>query len=219
MIASTHDLPPRGNYFAEHAYLTQNLERGTLQNRAGARLIAFTDEAMLATLNTLERELGDRARTVIKAMGLDWGRRAAEQFSLELEVHYGRPLSKLPLAQFVADLTEAFRRHGWGKFTFDVSRYTQGLLIVEVTDPFIGGCVKPAQAPVDGLLAAFLAGMLSHFAGVELDGVQTHFPGDGHRVSRFILTTPVRVATAETLVADGRTHEQVIDELAKSLAV
>lgn len=213
MIASMHDVPPRGNYFAEAAYLSQDLERGTLHNRAGARLVALTDEAMIATLNALDRELGDRAAAVVQAMGRDWGRRAGEQFAGELELHYGRPVAKVPLAQFIADVTEAFRRHGWGSFHFDVTEYAHGVIGVEVRNPFVGGSVKRDCGPADGLLAAFLGGMFSHFAGADLDGVQTEGKGGSAAVSRFVLTAPDRAARAATLATEGRRHTDIVAEL------
>src|SRR5437763_179117 len=123
MISSTHDLPPRGNYFAEGEYLTQDLASGTLRNRAGARMLALTDDFLLATLNTLRAELGEQAGAAVSALGRNWGRHAAEQFAAEMERYHGRPLMKLPLALFTADLTEAFRHHGWGAPAIDFSRY------------------------------------------------------------------------------------------------
>jgi len=216
MIASTQDLAPRGNYFGEGAYLSQDLERGTLHNRGGARMLALTDEALVAAMNTLERELGERAAPVVKAMGRDWGRRAAEQLAAELGKHYGRPLAQLPLALFIADVSEAFRRHGWGTFSFDLSRYAQGVLLVEVRDPFVGGSVKAGGTRVEGLLAAFLAGMFSHFAGLELDAVQTECHSRGAAASRFVLTVPERAQAAESQAADGRTAEEILGDLVRA---
>src|SRR5262245_31430694 len=127
MISSTHDLPPRGNYFAEIGYLSQDLKTGTLHNGGGARMVALSDEFLLALLNSLELELGGRAAPVLKAAARDWGRRAAAEFAAELEKHYGRPIADLPLGLFAADLTEAFRRHGWGFFRFNFNQSSQGV--------------------------------------------------------------------------------------------
>ena len=209
MISTSHDLPPRGNYFAEGSYLTQDLGAGTLQNRAGARMVALTDDFLVAMLNTLERELGAGADEVVKATGRDWGRRAAEQFAAEMQKYRGRALLQLPLAMFAADLAEAFRHHGWGAFRFDFSHYALGVLTVEVRSPIIGGVVKPTAPPADALLGAFLAGMVSHFAGIELDCVQTKCPTIG--VSGFVLTAPERLKA----VRPGGPHDEIIAELTR----
>jgi predicted hydrocarbon binding protein len=210
MISTTHDLPARGNYFAEGAYLSQDLGAGTLHNRAGARMLALSDSFLISTLNTLQEELGAGAAAVVKDMGRDWGRRAAEQFAAEMDEYYGRPLMQLPLAMFAATLTEAFRHHGWGAFRFDFSRYAHGLVIVEVREPFVGGVVKASGTPVEPLLAAFLAGMFSHFAGTELDCAQTECRACGAELSRFVLTAPERLKGAA-----GKSHEDIVEQLSK----
>jgi predicted hydrocarbon binding protein len=211
MISSTHDLPLKGNYFAEGSYLTQDLGAGTLSNRAGARMLALSDTFLVTMLNTLEAELGEQAGSVVKDVGRDWGRRAAEQFASEMGDYFGRPLMLQPLAMFAANLTEAFRHHGWGNFCFDFSRYAQGVLVVEVAEPVIGAVVKPAAAPVESLLAAFLAGMFSHFAGQELECVQTDCRARGADRSRFVLTIPERLKAVA-----GKAHADVVAELTKN---
>ena len=91
MIAYTTDLTPHGNYFAEGAYLEQDLAAGLLRNRAGTRMLALSDDFLLATLNTLQEKLGNDAERVIKSMGRDWGQRAAQQFAVEMELFLAQP--------------------------------------------------------------------------------------------------------------------------------
>ena len=110
MIASTQDLPLNGNYFAECDYLSQDLKSGTIANRAGARILALTDDFLIAVHNSLEAQLGEKAVAVLAQFTRDWGRRAAEQFSAEIENHHGKPLTQLPLGLFAADLAEAFEK-------------------------------------------------------------------------------------------------------------
>jgi predicted hydrocarbon binding protein len=147
-------------------------------------------------------------------MGREWGRRAADQFAEEIGAFRGRTLSELPLAMYCADLTQAFRRHGWGVFDFDLSRYCDGILVVHVQDPIIGGAIRSADRPVDRVLQAFLAGMFSRFANEELDCLQTEFRGDGDSRCRFVITKAERIRE----VADGvgvRTHGELIEQLAR----
>ncbi len=208
MISSTLDLPPRGNYFADGSYVSQDLGAGTLRNRAGARMVALSDTFIVTMINTLQAELGEQAGVVVKDLGRDWGRRAAEQFAAEMGEYYGRALMQMPLAMFAANLTEAFRHHGWGGFRFDFSRYAQGLLVVEVREPVVGSVVKPSAAAVESLLAAFLAGMFSHFAGLDLDCMQTECRAQGAEQSRFVLTVPERLKGLT-----GKSHEEIIESL------
>ncbi len=216
MITSTLDLPLRGNYFAERDYLSHDLEAGTIRNRAGVRMLALGDDLLVATINTLRAQRGPQADALIQSMGRDWGRRAAEQFASQMEEFYGKPVMQLPLAMFAACLTEAFHHHGWGAFRIDLSRYTQGIIAIEVRDPVLGRAIRPASAPVEGLLAAFLAGMFSQFAGVELECAQTDCRGCGAAMSRFVLTLAERLRAAGPVA--GRSHDAVVEELSRTPA-
>lgn len=216
MISSTHDLPLHGNYFAEGDYLSHELGAGLIANRAGARIVVLTDDFLIAMHNSLEAQLGPRAAPVLAEFARDWGRRAAAQFSLEIETHHGKPVGQLPLSLFAADLTEAFRHHGWGVFRFDFNRYAQGFIAVEAAQPIVGSIVKPANRPVDRLLADFLAGLFSHFAGVELAGVQTECRCCGSAGSRFVVTVPERARVIEGSAGTKKSHAQFIEALCQA---
>ncbi len=209
MIGYSHDLPPRGNYFNFNAYVRQDLRSGTLTNRVGAPLIGLTDEGYLAVVNTLRDEFAEDASTILKSLGTSWGRQAGEQFVRETSAYYGRPLMELPLAMVASLLTEAFRHHGWGAFIFDFSRYANGVLVVEVREPFEGSITKPECEALDTMLSAFLAGMLSYLAGRELGCLQTDARGRGADASRFVITTPDRLAGRQS----GQDHSVVLQEL------
>ncbi len=218
MQAKTDELPLRGNYFAEADYLEQNLAAGTLQNRAAARMAALPDDLMVALCNGVAKDQGETGPETLKAIGREWGRLAGEQFSRELGAHHSAALTDQPLALFAADLSAAFLHHGWGRVQFDFSRYAQGLLLIDVTDSFLGDVVKATNYPVDGILAGFLGGMFSHFAGVELDGLQTECRAAGAARSRFVLTVPQRLRRVAGWVEAGRRHGEIVAELATSPA-
>jgi predicted hydrocarbon binding protein len=218
MIASTHDLPLHGNYFADDGYFTHNPNAGTIHNRAGARMIALTDDFLIATHNSLEAELGDRAAIVLAAAARDWGRRAAEQFAAEMEQHHGRPLSNLPLSLFAADLTEAFRHHGWGVLNLDFAQHPYGLLVIDVRMPIVGRIVKKTSSPADVLLAGFLAGMFSQFAGTSLGCLETESVTPGSLRSRFVLALPDRLDAVRSLAERRKGHAEIVAQLLKTRA-
>lgn len=215
MIASTQDLPLNGNYFAECDYLSQDLKSGTIANRAGARVLALTDDFLIAMHNSLEAQLGEKAVAVLAQFTRDWGRRAAEQFSAEIENHHGKPLTQLPLGLFAADLAEAFRHHGWGVIRFDFTRYAEGLIGVEINQPIVGSIVKPANRPVDRMLGEFLAGMFSQFAGEDLAVLQTECRSCGSASSQFVVTIPERIRSVEKLAEAGKSHAQIVEVLCR----
>lgn len=201
-----------GNYFATATYLSQDLGTGTIRNRAGGRIAALSDDGVISLMNVLEKELGDRAPVVLKRLGQDWGRRAAEQFMAELSEYRNQPFADQALASFAADLTSAFAHHGWGSFSFDFSRYAAGIIVVEVATPFLGCAVVPTGKPIEHLLAGFLAGMFGRFADVEIDGLQTECVANGSDQSRFVLSLAERLEKVASGVGQ-RSHLEIVNEL------
>ncbi|HLW65704.1 MAG TPA: 4-vinyl reductase [Gemmataceae bacterium] len=211
MEANTEGLLLKGNYFGEPGYIEHDLRKGTMQNRAGVRMLALTDDFLLAFCNSLEGQMGDRALPVLKATGREWGRKAAEQFAAQMQQHFGKALLDLPMAMFSANLAQAFEHHGWGTFQFGFSRYDRGLLTVEVETPMLGASVRQGGQPVETLLAGFLSGMFSVFSGTELDCLQTDCFSCGADRSRFVITVPERL---QPLAGHGRkNHADVLAAL------
>jgi predicted hydrocarbon binding protein len=213
MEATTQDLLLKANYFAEPGYVEHDLRKGTMQNCAGARLLALTDDFLLALCNSLEAQLGTRALPVLKATGRDWGRKAAEEFASQMQQHFGKALLEMPVAMFSANLAEMFEHQGWGNFSFDFSRYDRGLLTVEVVAPMLGSSVRQASRPVETLLGGFLAGVFSFFSGTELECLQTDCCSCGAERSRFILTVPERIEALAAQAPEGKTHAEVLAKL------
>jgi hypothetical protein len=210
MLGCSHDLPPRGNYFAWNAYVQQNLHAGTMFNRSGAPLLIVPDECLVAVVRTLEEEWGEEQATeILRSIATAWGRRAGEQLVQEVTAFYGRSFMDLPLAMVTAVLTEAFRHHGWGTFRLDFSRYVHGIVIVEVDNPLEGSIARPDCGALDHILSGLLSGMWSYLAGRELGCLQTDARGRGASVSRFILTVPERLMGRSA----GLPHDEALAEL------
>ncbi len=197
--------PARGDYFADCDAPRTDLAAGVARDRAGTRTLALPEAFLDALDETLAGECGPAAERVLKAAGRSWGRRLAERLERELGEFRGEPPAAAPVARFAADLRAAFRQMGWGLLALDFSRFDRGLLVAEVHDP--------PPAPGDALLAGALAGLFSHFAGQELDGVRTQAAAGGAPVSRFVIGLAERLGRAADAVHQGRPHADVLAEL------
>lgn len=207
------ELPLRGNYFAEGAYAHTDLRSGTVRNRAGARLVALTEDFLAGLCGGLSDACGDRAADVLKAIGRAYGRAEGQRLAAELEAYYGRPVADFPLAVTDSCLREAFSHHGWGTVKADFGRYEKGVLVAAVDHAPFAALVGRSDRPVEALLAGLLAGLFSHFAGVELDCMQTECPTRGAANSRFVLTVPSRLAAVAGWAEAGRSHDEIVTEL------
>jgi predicted hydrocarbon binding protein len=203
----------RGNYFAEGDYINTDVRTGVMRNRAGTRMLALTDDFLNGLRNALETECGPAAALVLKACGRSWGKQYAERFTRELEDHYQAELKQFPLPFFETCLGESFSHHGWGKVRLHLERYAKGILVVSVQNAILGSLAGRSDKPADPLLAGVLAGMFSHFAGRELDCVQTQCVACGAEESRFILTSPTRAAAVADWPERGRGHDEIVAHL------
>lgn len=204
------------NYFAEGRYVKTNVKTGVARNRAGTRILSLTSDFLIGLRNALIFECGKSADAVMKSAGRKWGTRFAERLDKELGDHYRRPQGDCPLAMFQASMSEAFSHHGLGKLTIDVTLHDKGLLSCAVENPVYCGLVDAADQPTDSMLAGILAGMFSHYAGRDLDCVQTQCQSCGAADSRFVVTLASRLGRAEELRNEGKSHVEIVAALAQT---
>ncbi|MBY0526792.1 MAG: hypothetical protein K2R98_25595 [Gemmataceae bacterium] len=204
----------RGNFYAESSYVQTDVLKGVTRNRAGTRMVCLTEDFLHGFRRAIQDECGPAAETVFRTCGRKWGMTFAQRFEKEMAEFYGKPVSEFMLALFQACLVELFSHNGWGKVTLDVSRHEEGLLIVTLDNAIFASMVKKADKPVDALMAGILAGFFSRLSGQELDCVQTTCKACGADASRFIIGLTPRLAPVEAWVANGKSHVEIIAQLA-----
>jgi predicted hydrocarbon binding protein len=208
--------PPRGNYFTERDYLKTDVRRGVTRNRAGTRILTLTSDFLIGLRNALVFECGKAADAVLKTAGRRWGKNFAARIEKELGGFYGMPVAEFPLALFEASLVMGFSHHGFGKLRLDVSLYDKGLIVAVVENPIYFGLLDSAAAPADPLLTGIFAGLFSHFAGRELDCVQTQCQVCGAADSRFVVSLASRLAGVDDWLKEGKNHTEVLALLAQT---
>jgi predicted hydrocarbon binding protein len=189
-----------GDYFADDEYVRTNGETGVTRDRAGTRLLALSEDFLVALRQAIDTEVGPGETRALDAAGHEWGRRFAERLTSELESHRGESLAASSMARFETDLQSAFRQLGWGVLSLDFNGYDKGVLIAEVRH-------APAGGPADMLLAGALAGVLSQVAGRELAAAATSPVGD---LRRFVIALPERLEQVRDALHRRRPHDEVV---------
>lgn len=206
--------PTAGNYYAEGLYCQTDVRRGVTRTRGGTRLLALTADFLVGFRRAVIDECGPAADTVFASCGRKWGGFLARRFEAEMSAFHGRPLAEMSLAKVQALLADLFSHHGWGIVRLDLTRHEQGLVVVTADDPIFAAVSGPSDKPVDSLLAGVLAGFLSGLFGRDLDCVQTACKARGEPASRFVVGLATRLTGARGWVESGKTHDQVVAELA-----
>jgi predicted hydrocarbon binding protein len=208
----------RGDYFAEGDYLKTDIAKGVTRNRSGVRMLSLTSDFLMGLRSALRNQCGEAAEAVFKDCGRNWGKQFAARFEAELSAYYGTPMKEAPFGVFEACVVQSFSHHGWGKLTFDLTHHDKGLVLLKIENAVMANLVGTSEVPVDSLLAGILASLFSHFAGEELDCVQTQCKAMGAADSRFVVTAPTRLTGVADWVAKGRSHDEIIAELAETQA-
>jgi hypothetical protein len=197
--------PPRGDYFAEDEYLRTDMAAGVANDRAGTRLLALPETLLSALDLTFAAECASSANRIVKNAGRAWGLRWGERLESELDEYFGEPFAGSPVARFQAALASALARLGWGVLRLDFSRYDQGVIVAEVQK-------APTAGPTNTLLAGALAGLFTHFAGLDLDCAPTAAESG---LSRFVICLPERLERVSDALQRKRGHDEVLKELAE----
>ena len=212
--AQTPDAVAGGNFYAEGMYCHTDVRRGVTRTRTGTRLVALTADFLVGFRRAVVDECGPAADTVFRSCGRKWGGFLASRFDADMTQFHGRPVRELSMAKFRACVADLFSHHGWGLVELDLSRHEQGLVVVTAEDPIFAAVSGPSDKPVDSLLAGVFAGFLSGLFGRDLDCVQTACKARGEPASRFVVGLATRLTGARGWVEGGKTHDQVVAELA-----
>lgn len=207
-----------GNYYGRRDYLTTDVSKGVTRNASGTRMIALTEDFLIALRDGLVNECGDAADQVLKTCGRRWGGSMAARLEKELGGYYGRPLAEMPMAVFQACLTTGMGRHGWGRLSFDLSRRDAGFVVVTASDTPFARLRGSTNKPAEPLLAGVLAGLFSRFSGQELDCLQTECIACGAPAGRFVLGLARRMTSASEWAAAGKTHDEILSGLEAAVA-
>jgi predicted hydrocarbon binding protein len=211
---ATPDALAGGNFYAEGMYCHTDVRRGVTRTRTGTRLVALTSDFLAGFRRAVVDECGPAADTVFRSCGRKWGGFLASRFDADMTQFHGRPVRELSMAKLQACVADLFSHHGWGRVELDLGRHEQGLVVVTISDPVFASLTGPSDRPVEALTAGVLAGFFSALFGQDLDCAQTGCKARGEPAARFVVGLAPRLAGVRGWVEGGKTHDQVVAELA-----
>ncbi|MGL6074576.1 MAG: V4R domain-containing protein [Fimbriiglobus sp.] len=200
-------------YFSRPDYFHADVEKGTIRTPAGTRMCTLSDDFLLGFRSALIFECGKAGDRVFKRCGFRWGQAFIQRFDREISEHYGVPARDMSTGLIERALDEAFRYHGWGKLTIDLSDYDHGYVQIAVHDSVMPAVIGNAERPTDALMAGFFAAVFTYYADTELDCIQTECPSRGASASRFVVGLADRIAPATKYVADKLGHTVIMNRL------
>lgn len=202
-----------GNYFAQDLYVRGSTELGLLENRRGDRLLAIPDPLLQAIYVGLDKETGQASKMVLYNCGRWWGKNFYARFCEELADYYSQPMASLSMAEFLQSLQQCWRTHGWGQITLDMTYRDQGFLGVEIAHSPFTAAAPNSPSPSGDLERGILEIFFSQLTRRELVCAQTSCTTRGDEANRFVLGLGKRLQTAPALVANGQSHQSIMQAL------
>lgn len=185
-----------GNYFCAGQVRT-DLVAGVARDRAGERIITLPDELLGAMQEVLPDDL-------LRMVGRDLGKHLGAEWDKSLGEFGEQSAATMPMARFQAELQKAFRKFGWGVVTLDFERFAVGVVVASVRNP-------PTSQAATSLLGGLLAGVLSHYAGQDLDAVCAPDSNGSHQ---FVVSLPERLRRLAEVPERWQSLEEMISILA-----
>lgn len=188
-----------------------DLRGGVIINPAKSRVCLLTTDLLTGVYRGLKEEAGGAWKSILKKCGELWGQRVAQRLNHECELIFQQSAADLPVAHYLAFITEYFTFHGWGRMTLDFGlAQTRGIVQATLEDSAFAAAIDDQEEMVDSMIAGMLGSMLSYLSQHDLDAVQTACSTKSAPHSRFILTSRARLEKAEQMVHLGHTHEELL---------
>ena len=203
------------NFFDYNAYVKGDLEIGLLENRRGDRLIAVPDTLISSLYAGLAKETGQASRLVLFNCGKWWGKNFYTRFTESLEEYYSQSLAEMDMITFIQSLKECWLTHGWGKFEFDPEYQAQGFVFVKTYNSPYVRAIAGNTLPTGYLEAGILTSFFTRLTGRELLAVQTTCESLGANCNTYIIGLPARLQIVDSFLAEGLTHETILQRVLK----
>lgn len=202
------------DYYVEELYMTADLETGILYNRSGRRMLALTDDFLIGLHLALEGRCGDQASRVLHSCGKRWGRSFGTGIASEWSEFYKKPFRAFPLALFQSLIIQEFAHNGWGLLDLDYQHFSGGVIWLSLQGAVMAEIRPTADDTMPDLLTAgILAGMYSSFLGRDVDCLQSQRPAADVADSRFLISSPERIASLRSAGDLMAGHDALLQRL------
>ncbi len=203
------------NFFDYNSYVKGDLEIGLLENRRGDRLIAIPDTLISSLYAGLAKETGQASKLVLFNCGKWWGKNFYTRFTESLEEYYSQSLAEMNMITFIQSLKECWLTHGWGKFEFEPEYQAQGFILVKTYNSPYVRAIAGNTLPTGYLEAGILTSFFTRLTGRELLAVQTTCESLGASCNTYIIGLPERLQIVDSFLAEGLTHETILQRVLK----
>ena len=138
-------------------------------------------------------------------------------FAAGVQEQFGTDLERLALGVALESWWAPFAAGGWGRWSYDLVRAKQGVILVELRESAVAAAAGPAARPVCHLYAGLYAVCFSALSKRKLAAVELQCAAAGADACKFLVSTRKRVAAVTAWRDEGATAAEVVQRLSRGL--
>jgi hypothetical protein len=206
--------PSHVPYFLKSDYLQGSAYEGTIHTRYGDRMLVLPEELVQGLHRAVAFETGRALPIIMYTCGKRWGARVVKRWEDGWRQAYQERMDGAAFTMVAAWLDSAFRYNGWGGLEIDFSLENEGVVQFFVKDCVFARLLHDSEEPMVGdIFAGLFASLSSWLSGRDLECVQVACEKSGADRSRFVVSTPERVAAVRTMRMEDAGTEQLLVKL------
>lgn len=216
IIAKPGVQPHLHNHYHDREFYRHDLERGTLTNPYGQRLMRVSEDFLVAVLGSLEDQVGQNAaREIMYKCGFQWGMQDMKCFLPRMRAEFEAELDRMRVDFLMEQWWWPLTIQGWGTWRYDFRQRDKGLLYIELYESAVAQSIGDIGAVVCYFYAGLFAAVFSVLARRSLGSVemQCYATGDDH--CRFVVSDYERVNAAAFWRSEGATAREIMSKLSQ----
>lgn len=202
-------------YYSQSDYLARDREAGVVRQRTGARGLHVTEDFVVGLQAGLEAEVGDAAGMVMYRAGYEWALQDMKAFEPRFEQEFGgrTTISEANMIFVLETWWWPLTAEGWGTWQVDLSRRSEGLILIDLYDSAVAKSLGNIGKPVCFLYAGMLAGVFSYISKRDLSSIEIQCYATGAAYCRFLVGNDKRLNAATFWVKEGATAQDILTRI------
>lgn len=202
-------------YYSSNDYFERDRDAGIVRQRTGVRGLHVPEDFIVGLQAGLESEVGDVAGMVLYRAGFEWAAQDMKAFEPRFEQEFGgrTKISEANLMLVLETWWWPLTAEGWGTWRVDLSRRSEGLIVVDLFDSAVAKSLGNIGKPVCFLYAGMLAGVFSYMSKRELSSIEIQCYAMGATFCKFIVGNEKRLNAASFWVKEGAQAQEILSRI------
>lgn len=201
------------NHYYDGVFYRHDAKHGVLTNVYGQRVVRVSEDFVVATLGTLEEEVGDAAGELMYRIGYEWGMEDMRSFTKRVQAEFEVALNKMAMGLMLETWWWPLQIEGWGAWRFDFRHAKQGLIFVDLFESAVAKSIGDIGKVVCYFYAGLFAAVFSVLAKRSLSCIEIQCYSMGEDYCKFLVSSSKRVNAASFWRNEGASSKDIMKKV------